>query len=145
MARADFAFAATLIRLPARLSLHLREKLLEQSVQFELRAITAVAHDGHCDVACTINLPIPDRPLLNPGSSCGPRSPRSPLQPAPPRLPWVATSCQPEPGQGPGLSLSATKLPPLRATTSALCGLVKRAAHGDANDETSEQARTGEC
>ncbi len=35
-----------------------------------------------------------------------------------PRLPWLAKSCQPEPGHGPGASLRAMKQPPLRATTS---------------------------
>src|ERR1700757_1232650 len=55
---------------------------------------------------------------LKPGLPCGPCAPRSPFSPAAPRLPWLAISCQPLPGQGPGASLSAMKLPPLRATTS---------------------------
>src|SRR5215831_11735245 len=49
---------------------------------------------------------------LKPGLPCGPWAPRSPFSPAAPRLPWLASSCQPEPGQGPGAS--SMKLPPLR-------------------------------
>ena len=37
---------------------HLREKLLEQSAQFELRTLAAVAHDRRRDVARAIDLPI---------------------------------------------------------------------------------------
>ena len=48
-----------------------------------------------------------------PGMPCNPRSPLSP------RLPWLAISCQPAPGHGPGLSLLAMKQPPLSATMSS--------------------------
>jgi hypothetical protein len=84
-------------------------------------AVRAAAPRGH-PTSPALQHSARDRPStrgssrpLNPGS---PRGPRSPLAPAIPRRPWLANSCQPLPGQRPGASLSATKLPPLRATTS---------------------------
>src|SRR5262249_4097849 len=37
------------------------QELLEQPTQFERRALATIAHDGRCDVARAIDLPIPDR------------------------------------------------------------------------------------
>src|SRR5215471_17940726 len=88
------------------------QELLKQPAQLERRALAAVRHHGRRDIARAIDLPIADRRAA--------RSCRAALAALSPRAsdPALANSCQPEPGQGPGASLSAMKLPPLRATTS---------------------------
>src|SRR5262249_12094226 len=60
---------------PARSSSHLRQKLLEQSVQFERWALAAVAHDGRRDVALAFDLPSTNRRAAR--SRIAPRAARS--------------------------------------------------------------------
>src|SRR4029077_20630401 len=54
----------------------------------------------------------------SPRSPCLPATPRPPFGPGFPGRPAEAMSCQSGPGQAPGLSVRATKLEPLSATTS---------------------------
>src|SRR5215813_4865786 len=106
-------------RLSPRTSLtRVLQELLEQPAQFERRALAAVRHHGRCDVARAIDLPVANRHAAQSWIALRSTLAALPFSPATPRLPWLTNSCQPEPGQGPGASLSAMKLPPLRATTS---------------------------
>ena len=77
-------------------------KLLEQRAQLERRTFATVRHDRHRDVVVAVEPPTRMK-TATPEMPCNPRAPLSP------RLPWLAISCQPAPGHGPGLSFLAMK------------------------------------
>ena len=109
--------------------------MLEQPAQLQRRTITPVAHDRYCDVARAIDLPVPDRRAAQ--SRITPRAGRAALS-------LLASD--------PALALARDQLPAgTRAgarrilerdeaaavesddvETTIFCGLVERAAHGEA-------------
>src|SRR5262245_36663885 len=92
------------------------QELLEQPTQFERRALATIAHDGRCNVARAIDLPIADRRAA--------QSRRAALAALSPRAsdPALALARQQLPARTRARTRRvlerAMKLPPLRAATS---------------------------
>src|SRR5262249_14080117 len=108
------------------------QELLEQPTQLERRALATIAHDGRCNVARAIDLPIANRRAAQSG--------RAALAALSPRAsdPALALARQQLPARtraGTRRILASDETAAVESNdveTTILCGLVERAAHGDA-------------